>query len=93
MTTKSHNAKKPKLAGHHLGNSNNQIPSILASSDSSVSNGGEGSTPEKHKMSFAQHQHELQIERTASPLPLQDAPTHHLKSDAQQHQQKSNSHK
>jgi hypothetical protein len=26
-------------------------------------------------------------------VPLQDAPTHHLKSDAQQHQQKSGSHR
>jgi hypothetical protein len=44
-------------------------------------------------MSFAQHQHEQQVERTASPIPPQEAVTHHLKSDAQQHQQKSNSHK
>ena len=91
MSTKSHNAKKPKLAEHHLGTSHEPIPSDGASPDSSPSM--EGSRPEKHKMSFAQHQHEIQVERTASPIPAQDAVTHHLKSDAQQHQQKSNSHK
>jgi len=85
MTTKSHNAKKPKLAEHHLGNAHNPVPSPLS--------GGEGAAPEKHKMSFAQHQHELQIERAASPLPVEDAPAHHPKSDAQEHQQKSGSHR
>jgi hypothetical protein len=93
MSTKSHNAKKPKLAGHHLGNSHDPIPSVAAGPDALSSNSGEGSAPEKHKMSFAQHQHEQQVERTASPIPSQDAVTHHLKSDAQQHQQKPHSHK
>jgi hypothetical protein len=87
MTSKSHNAKKPKLAGHHLGGAHDPS-SVQASPDSPLS---EGTTPEKHKMSFAQHQHEQQSEHNALPLP--EAPTHHLKSDAQQHQQKGGSHR
>jgi hypothetical protein len=79
MATKSHNAKKPKLAGHHLGSAQDEMPAVLAG--------------EKHKMSFAQHQHEQQLEHTASAVPLPEAPTHQLKSDAQQHQQKPYSHK
>jgi len=84
MTTKSHNAKKPKLAGHADG----QAPSAQTGSDAPS-----GDAPAKHKMSFAQHQHELQAEHTATPLPVPDAHLQHLKSDAQQHQQKSGSHK
>ena len=80
MTTKSHNAKKPKLAGH---------PGSVADSDPAAIEGA----PAKHKMSFAQHQHELQAEHAAAPLPVPDAHLQHLKSDAQQHQQKSGSHR
>jgi hypothetical protein len=83
MTTKSHNAKKPKLAVHHSGH--DQAPSPLPNLD-------EGNQ-DKHKMSFAQHQHELQQNHAASAAPLQEAPAQHLKSDAQQHQQKAGSRK
>jgi hypothetical protein len=83
MTTKSHNAKKPKLAAHHSGH--DQVPSLLPNLD-------EGAL-DKHKMSFAQHQHELQQNRSVSAAPLQEAPAQHLKADAQQHQQKSGSRK
>jgi hypothetical protein len=89
MTSKAHNAKKPKLASHHVDNSHHQMSSLVPGAEAPVSNGSEGTAPEKHKLSFAQHQHE----REASAAPIQDAPTHHLKSDAQQHQQKSGSHK
>ena len=84
MTTKSHNAKKPKLAGHADG----QAPSAQTGSDAPT-----GDAPAKHKMSFAQHQHELQIEHTPTPMPSMETTGQHLKSDAQQHQQKSGSHK
>ena len=87
MTTKSHNAKKPKLAEHHPGPAHDQAP--LAGSP--ISQGDEGAIPGKHKMSFAQHQHEQDLERTASAAP--EAPTRHLKADAQQHQQKSHNHR
>jgi len=87
MTTKSHNAKKPRLADHHADRSD----SAPAGSEAPLGPGGEGSAPVKHKMSFAQHQHELQAEHPAAPL--QEAPAQHLKSDAQQHQQKSGSHR
>lgn len=89
MTTKSHNAKKPKLAEHHAGHAHEQTPSVLPGSP--LASGGEAAAPGKHKMSFAQHQHELQVEHTASAVP--EAPTRHLKSDAQQHQQKSHNSK
>jgi hypothetical protein len=85
MATKSHNARKPKLAGHPAGNPNHQMPAGLVADPNAA--------PEKHKMSFAQHQHELQVEHTASPLPAQEAPVQHMKSDAQQHQQKAGSRK
>lgn len=78
MPSKSRNAKKPKLAGHSP-SANHPVPAGLL---------GEGAEPEKHHMSFAQHQHQLQVARTDQPLPPQEAPTHNLKSDAQQHQQK-----
>ena len=79
MTSKSHNAKKPKLAAH----THEPAATLLA--------GTEGAAPDKHKMSFAQHQHELQAERITSHTPLPEAPEVHLKTDAQQHQQKAGS--
>lgn len=85
MTTKSHNAKKPKLADHHSGAAQDQAPSAQPGDPQA----GEGATPEKHKMSFAQHQHELE---NANAAPPPEPPPRHLKSDAQQHQQKSESH-
>jgi hypothetical protein len=80
MTTKSHNAKKPKPA-HQT-----PAPAVLAGGDAAA-----GSTPGKHKLSFAQHQHELEVQRKAVALPQNDAPAPHLKSDIQQRQQKPNS--
>ena len=84
MTTKSHNAKKPKLAGHPSGHAH---PDGLASLEAP------GALPGKHKMSFAQHQHEQQHEHTPSPMLAEAAPAQHLKADAQQHQQKAHAHK
>ena len=82
MPTKGHNAKKPKLAGHtgHAHDASALLPP-----------GDAGATPDKHKMSFAQHQHEQAAEHAATPLP--EAPVRHLKSDNQQHQQKPGSHR
>ena len=77
MTSKSHNAKKPKLSRH------GPEPAVLDGT-----NAAEGSTPGKHKMSFAQHKHELEIEHKATPLPLNESSDPHIKSDIQQHQQK-----
>lgn len=77
MATKSHNAKKPKLAHH------NPEPAVLAGTDAA-----EGSTPGKHKLSFAQHAHELEIEHTATALPQNGATAPQDKSDIQQRQQK-----
>jgi len=84
MPNKGHNAKKPKLAGHAGAHTSDQIPVLQ--------DGAEGTTP-KHKMSFAQHQHEQQMDRAATPMPPQEAPAQHLKGDAQQHQQKAGSHR
>ena len=84
MTTKAHNAKKPKLAGHASGHGH-----AVGLANGEVLD----STPEPHKMSFAQHQHALQLDRTPAPMPTEEAPTRHLKADAQQHQQKAHSHK
>ena len=86
MSSRGHNVKKPKLAGLHAGNAHDQKVSGSAGDGASAGSLGEGAAPEKHKMSFAQHQHEQQSEHTPTPLP--EAPTHHLKADAQQHQQK-----
>jgi len=77
MTSKSHNTKKPKLAHH------SPEPAVLAGTDAA-----EGSTPGKHKMSFAQHKHELDIEHKATPLPPSESAAPHQKSDSQQRQQK-----
>lgn len=77
MTSKSHNAKKPILA-HQT-----PPPAVLAGGDAAA-----GSTPRKHKLSFAQHQHELEVEHKAVALPHNDSPPPHLKSDIQQRQQK-----
>ena len=90
MSTKSHNAKKPKLASHQLGHGHEALPSGPASLEGAL---GQGSAPEKHRMSFAQHQHERLPEHAASPVASAVAPAHQLKSDAQQHQQKAHSHK
>jgi len=91
MTAKSRNTKKPKLASHHPGHIQGYAlsvsPVLPSTQDSDVP------APGKHKMSFAQHQHELELERTPSPMPLQNDASQHLKSDAQQHQQKPGSHK
>jgi hypothetical protein len=86
MTTKSHNAKKPKLADHSAGHGHHQADPALANPDPNAA-----VAPDKHKMSFAQHQHALEQEHAPAPLP--EAPAQHLKSDAQQHQQKAGSHK
>jgi len=81
MAAKSRNAKKPKLAVHQQG------PSAPVDPNNEVP------APDKHKMSFAQHQHELQVERTPTAMPVQDVAGQHLKADAQQHQQKPGAHK
>ena len=81
MSSNGHNAKKPKLASHTSGTDHGQIPALLS--------GAEGTEPVKHHVSFAQHQHEQQVALTDQPL--QEAPLQHLKSDAQQHQQKAGS--
>ena len=91
MTAKSRNTKKPKLAIHHPGH--DQGYALPVSSGSPSTEDGDVPAPDKHKMSFAQHQHELEVERTPSPMPLQNVSSQHLKSDAQQHQQKPGSHK
>jgi hypothetical protein len=83
MPNKGHNAKKPKLAEHAAGKAHDAI--------AAMSPGEVGANPEKHKMSFAQHQHEQVAEHTATPLP--EAPARHLKSDVQQHQQVPFAHK
>jgi hypothetical protein len=80
MSTKSHNAKKPKLA--HLPTSHTSEASPIP-----------GTEPEKHHLSFAQHQHEQQAEANAHVKLQEEQPQHELKSDAQQHQQKSGGHK
>jgi len=80
MTSQSHNAKKPKLAHH------SPEPAVLAGTDAA-----EGSTPRKHKLSFAQHKHELDIEHKATPLPPSESTAPQQKSDAQQRQQKPHS--
>lgn len=77
MTSKSQQTKKPKLPHH------SPEPSVLAGTDS-----GGGSTPQKHKRSFAQHMHELAIEHKATPLPTGEPTVPHEKSNAQQRQQK-----
>lgn len=66
MGTKSKSSKKPKLTGRHLGNVHDSMAATMAGSDSPSSQDGKGSTPEKHKMTFAQHQHELQQQKSAS---------------------------
>jgi hypothetical protein len=76
MPSKSHNAKKPKLA---------HLPAV----DPAVLPGAE----DKHHVSFAQHQHEQQAEAVASIAHQEELPKPHLKSDAQQHQQKPGSQK
>jgi hypothetical protein len=81
MSSQSHNAKKPKLAVQTHG----KVP------DPALADGTAQPQPGKHKLSFAQHQHEQQIARTEQPLPAVAAPAPHLKSDAQQHQQKAGS--
>jgi len=81
MTSKAQNGKKPKLA-HHLS------PSAPGGSEAPQGNAGETLAAPKHKMSFAQHQHELQIEHTPAPMPSMETTGQHLKSDAQQRQQK-----
>jgi hypothetical protein len=60
MGTKSKSAKKPKLAGRPSGNSQDQIPTAMTGGNSPSSQEGSDTMPRKHKMSFAQHQHELQ---------------------------------
>ena len=80
MSTKSHNAKKPKLA---------HLPTNHASEASTLP----GAEPEKHHLSFAQHQHEQQADANANVKLQQEQPQHELKADAQQHQQKSGGHK
>jgi hypothetical protein len=60
MGTKSKSTKKPKLADRHSGNSHDQTLTAMTGADSASSQEGSGTTPRKHKMSFAQHQHELQ---------------------------------
>ena len=80
MSSQSHNAKKPKLAMHAHSAAHDQVAALLSGS-------GEAGEPAKHKMSFAQHQHEQQTARTAEPMPA-PVPDQHLKADAQQHQQK-----
>jgi|GEM_PF-6442166 hypothetical protein len=77
MTSKSHNAKKPRLAHH------SPEPAVLTGD-----NAAEGSTPGKHKVSFSQHQHELEIEQKATTLTQNESPNPHNKSDVQQRQQK-----
>lgn len=77
MTSKSHNAKKPKLAHH------GPEPAVLAGTEAT-----EGSAPGKHKLSFAQHKHEVEVERKATALPQNESPAPHDKSDSQQRQQK-----
>ena len=84
MSSKSRNAKKPKLAGPKPSATHHQAsPGLLAAA----------TEPDKHHLSFAQHQHQLEVARTAQPLPAPDAPAHDLKSDAQQHQQKAGARK
>ena len=78
MPSKSRNAKKPKLAGHQHGGGHAMPAGLLR----------EGTEPEKHRLSFAQHQHQLEVARTDQPLPAQAPSAPDLKSDAQQHQQK-----
>jgi hypothetical protein len=80
MTSKSHNAKKPKLAHH------SPDPAILAGTLAA-----EGSAPGNHKMSFAQHKHELEVGQKATALPRIVSPAPRNKSDMQQRQQKPNS--
>ena len=80
MSPKSHNAKKPKLA--HLPTSHTPEASALP-----------GAEPEKHHVSFAQHQHEQQVGAAANVKLQLEQPQHELKSDAQQHQQKPGAHK
>jgi hypothetical protein len=80
MASKSHNSKKPKLATQPGFNSQ-LIP------------GADAVQPEKHHLTFAQHQHELAATEAAGAKPLYEAPAQHPKSDAQQHQQKPGSHK
>jgi hypothetical protein len=82
MSTKSHNAKKPKLAHPPVSHADG--------ADAMALPGTEGA---KHHVSFAQHQHEQQAGVSANVRLQQEPPEHHLKSDAQQHQQKNGSHK
>ena len=89
MTTKSHNAKKPKLAGHPAGRPGDPASSGMAGPGAPE---GDPSAPGKHKMSFAQHQHG-QAEHAPGPVAIPEPPVRHLKADAQQHQQKSHTHK
>ena len=65
MGTKSHNARKPKLIGRHLGSFNERMPT-MAGADSPLTQDGKNAAPEKHKMSFAQHQHELQLQQKST---------------------------
>ena len=66
MATKSKSGKKPKLTDRHFGNTHAQMSTAIAASDSPSNQDGIGTTPQKHKMSFAQHQHELQQQKSTS---------------------------
>lgn len=84
MASKSHNSKKPKLATH---------AAPLPGTNPQLLQGADGAQPEKHHLTFAQHQHGLEATEAAGAKPLYEAPAQHPKSDAQQHQQKAGSHK
>jgi hypothetical protein len=66
MATKSKSGKKPKLTDRHSGNTQVQMSAAKTGSDSPSNQDGLGATPQKHKMSFAQHQHELQRQNATS---------------------------
>ncbi len=66
MATKSKSGKKPKLSDRHFGTTSAQMSTALAGSSSPANQDGIGTMPQKHKMSFAQHQHELQQQKSTA---------------------------
>jgi len=78
MPNKGHNLKKPKLAHPSVAPADATLP---------------GLEPEKRHLTFAQHQHGLQAAEPVKAVDQQEPARQQMKSDAQQHQQKSGSHR